>query len=103
VNYVAFVLMSLATYVTRASGFAVMGISARNTRLEKGLAHIPAAVFIAMIAPHVIDQPHGLRYEVLIAFAATALIQYLKQNILVSLFCGMFTVILLRAVFHIAH
>jgi uncharacterized membrane protein len=95
-NYFAFILMSIATYLTRASGFVVMGLSNRNERLEKGLSYIPGSVFIAMIAPHALNHGH----EELIGFIVTAIVQYMRKNVLLSLFFGLATVIALRLIFH---
>ena len=95
-NYLAFVLMSVATYLTRVSGFVVMGLSNRNERLEKGLSYIPGSVFIAMIAPHAFNHGH----EELLGFIVTAVVQYARRNVLLSLFSGLATVIAMRLIFH---
>lgn len=92
-NYFAFCVMAVATYITRASGFYVMQMSNRNKNLERWLTHVPGSVLIAMIAPHAVNHGH----EELVGFIVTAIVQRATNKILIALFAGVVTVVTLRS------
>ena len=86
--------MALVTYITRASGFWLMGLVTPSPRIEAWLRQIPGAVLVAIIAPTVLASSLA---ETLAALA-TALVALRTKNVLVAMLIGVGTVSLLRLV-----
>ena len=91
-TWVAIALMSIATYMTRASGFWLSTRLAKTDAIDRFLRHTPAAILVSMIAPHAISHGH----EELLGFITVAIVQRIKNNLLVSLACGLSIVVLMR-------
>jgi len=90
---VAILLMAIATYLCRASGFVLMDMSLDSPRIRHTLTHVPGSVLVAMIAPYVLNRGHWA----VVGLFVTAIAQIVLRKPLVSLVLGLTAVILVRA------
>ncbi|MBV7333639.1 AzlD domain-containing protein [Chloroflexi bacterium TSY] len=86
--------MALVTYVTRASGLWLISWFKPSPRVEKGLAHLPGAVLISILAPILITSD----LKELAAVLITAVVGFRTGNILVTMVVGVATMWALRQV-----
>jgi uncharacterized membrane protein len=89
--------MALVTYVTRVSGYFLIGHVALSPRLEAGLRAIPGAVLISIVAPAVLTAGPA---EAL-ASLATVLVAARARNLLAAMAAGILVVWALRTLAHL--
>ncbi len=89
---IAIVLMALVTYACRAGGYWLMGRVTISPRIEAGLAYLPGAVLISLVAPAMVEE--GV--PGVCAVTATAIVMRLSNNLLLSMLTGIGTIWLLR-------
>jgi len=89
---VAIVLMAVVTYCCRAGGYWLMGRVELSPRIEAGLAYLPGAVLISLVAPAMVEE--GI--PGVCAVVATAITMRRTNNLLLSMLAGIGTVWLLR-------
>jgi uncharacterized membrane protein len=89
--------MALVTYVTRVSGYFLIGHVALSPRLEAGLRAIPGAVLISIVAPAVLSAGPA---EAL-ASLATVLVAARTRNLLAAMATGILVVWALRSLAHL--
>jgi uncharacterized membrane protein len=92
---IAILAMALATYVTRAGGFWLMGFVKLSPRIEAWLRALPGAVLVALVAPAVISG--GL--AAVVAALATLLVALRTKNLLLAMVIGVLVVWGLRHFF----
>lgn len=85
-------VMAVITYGFRAGGYWLMGRITLSPRLEAGLSYLPGAVITALVVPAALEA--GL--EGIAGVAAVGVTMRLKNNLLLSLVCGIGTVWALR-------
>lgn len=88
----AIVLMALVTYGCRAGGYWLMGRVEISPRIEAGLAYLPGAVLISLVAPAMVEE--GIPGTC--AVIATAILMRLTNNLLLAMIAGIGTIWLLR-------
>jgi uncharacterized membrane protein len=95
VTLLAIAGMALATYATRAGGFALMRFMQVKGRMKAALDAMPAAILMAVIAPTVMATgvPETL------AAAITACSAMLRLPLIAVVIVGVASVVALRAIF----
>ncbi|WP_291322471.1 AzlD domain-containing protein [Desulfonatronospira sp.] len=88
----AIVLMTAATYITRAGGLFIISRIAPTQRLQAFLNHVPASILVAIIVPSLVDKGPAE----FIAAGSTAAAAILTRNLIISLLTGLICVSLLR-------
>lgn len=85
-------LMAIVTYLCRAGGYWLMGRVAISPRIEAGLAYLPGAVLIALVAPATVEEgAPGL-----LAVGATAAVMRWRGNLFLALVAGVGTIWIAR-------
>lgn len=88
--------MGLATYLTRYSGFLLLGGLTVRGRVKAALDALPPAILMAVIAPTVFTSGPAEA----IAGAITAVSAYLRAPLAVSIVLGVVSVVGLRMAFN---
>lgn len=90
----AILLMAIVTYLTRVSGYWLMGRVTISPRIERALNYLPGCVLISLVVPATVEE--GL--PGIVALAATAIAMRRWNNLLVAMIAGVGTIWLLRQV-----
>lgn len=88
----AIALMALVTYACRAGGYWLMGRVDLSPRIEAGLAYLPGAVLISLVAPAMVEEGIPGTCAVIV----TAITMRLANNLLLAMVVGISTIWLLR-------
>ncbi len=92
--YIAILAMTLATYLCRSSGVALMSRIRITPRMERGLRALPGSIVVATVLPLGVQGGLPAMAGLAVAIAAMATL----RNELAALIGGLGTVSLLRAV-----
>ena len=87
----------LVTYLTRVSGFWLVGRVTLSPRVESGLRALPGAVLVSLVAPTVLTTGPAEALAALATVAAAAR----TKNLLAAMAIGVVVVWALRTVAHL--
>jgi len=85
--------MALATYLTRAGGFWLMGRVALSPRVARWLRHIPGAVLVSIVAPMLAESGPAE----LVAAGVTVVVGAVSKSVLLAMVAGVIAVVIARA------
>ncbi len=72
-TFIAILVMGLATYTTRISGFIIGPYLPQEGRLRQALDAVPAAILTAVVAPTILSGPAELMASIATIIAARRL------------------------------
>ncbi len=89
----AIVLMTVATYFTRAGGLFIISRVTPSPRIRAFLDHMPASILVAIVVPTLI----GKGPAELISAGATMLTALYTRSLTIAMLTGLISVSMLRA------